>query len=182
MVVARTAQVVYGDNDPWRKSMPTSFRPLPPVEVISRYYEYFPETGVFVYKTGHRKGRTAGHKRTRRGGKPWLVLVTVENVQYPAHRLVWKLITGDEPALSIDHINQDPFDNRWCNLRLADDYLQANNRTYSSDTPGVNFHKASGKWAARIQRNGKRVHLGLFDTKEAAIVCREQAVLAHATH
>jgi len=161
--------------------MPTTFRPLPTAEVIKKYYIYDPHTGLFTHKNGQRAGKTAGHKRTRRGGKAWLVLVMVEYVQYPAHRLAWRYMTGEDPQLSIDHVDQNPFNNAWTNLRLADDFLQANNRTYSSSNPGVNFHKASGKWTARIQRKGKRVYLGLFDTREAAIVCREQAVLAHAS-
>ena len=159
--------------------MPTSFRPLPPANVIKKYYIYWPATGEFTYKTGHRAGLIAGHKRTRRGGKPWLVLITVESIQYPAHRLAWRIMTEEDPELSIDHINQNPFDNSWKNLRLADAYLQATNKTYK---PGVSFHKATGKWVARLQRNGERVYLGLFETREAAIVCREHALLLHASH
>jgi len=111
-----------------------------------------------------------------------LILITVEKVQYPAHRLAWRYMTGVDPHLSIDHIDQNPFNNSWDNLRQADDFVQANNRTYRSGTPGVNFHKATGKWAARIQRKGKRVHLGLFTTKEAAIVYREQVLQTYAPH
>ena len=161
--------------------MPTRFRTLPSADTIKKYYTYCPKTGFFIYKNGQKAGRAAGHKRVRRGGKAWLILVTIESVQYPAHRLAWRYMTNEDPTLSIDHIDRDPFNNSWSNLRLADDFLQANNRTYGSTSPGVNFHKATGKWVARIQRNNKRVHLGVFHTREEAIVCRENAMLTHAS-
>jgi hypothetical protein len=162
--------------------MATAFRKLPAQERIKYYYDYNKETGEFTFKTGARKGKVAGCKRTRRGGKPWLVLIYVENVQYPAHRLAWRWMTGEDPQLSIDHIDQDPFNNAWSNLRLADDFTQANNRTYPSKHPGVNFHKVTGKWTARIQRNNERVYLGLFDTKQAAIVYREAVLSTYETY
>ena len=158
-----------------------AFRALPTQEEIRQSYLYEPDTGNFIYTKTYRKGKIAGHKRTRRGDKPWLILINVNGVQYPAHRLAWMYMTGEDPALTIDHIDQNPFNNAWSNLRLADHYLQADNRTYKSDYPGVNFHKASGKWAARIQRKGKRVHLGLFNTKKEAIVCRAAAVQDYET-
>jgi hypothetical protein len=36
-----------------------------------------------------------------------------------------------------------------------------------------------GKWMARIQRDGKRVNLGRFDSKEEAIAAREAARATH---
>lgn len=38
-----------------------------------------------------------------------------------------------------------------------------------SKSLGVQFDKLSKKWRARILLNGKRVHLGLYDTVEEAI-------------
>ena len=43
----------------------------------------------------------------------------LDRKSYRAHRLIWKWMTGDDPEREIDHINQDPYDNRWENLRLA---------------------------------------------------------------
>ena len=161
--------------------MARAFRALPTQKIIKQFYSYDPYTGVFTYTTGHRKGKIAGHKRTRRGGKAWLILINVNGTQYPAHRLAWMFMKNEDPVLTIDHIDINPFNNIWNNLRLADDYLQADNRTYANEYPGVTFHKASGKWCARIQRKGKRVHLGLFNTKNEAIVCRTLAEQAHET-
>ena len=49
--------------------------------------------------------------------------------------------------------------------------MQSNNKTGCT---GVSFHKASGKYWARMQHGGKTKHLGLFDTLDSAINARKQ--------
>jgi hypothetical protein len=156
--------------------VPTAFRPLPGQDTLHKLYAYDTVTGVFTYKTGHRTGTQAGCKRTRRGNKPWLILITVNGTQYAAHRLAWQYVTGKDPGtLTIDHIDQNPFNNAWSNLRLADNYVQAQNRTWWTRHTGVTFHKCSGKWVARIQQNGIRRYLGLFSTEAQAVEARNAA-------
>jgi hypothetical protein len=38
----------------------------------------------------------------------------------------------------------------------------------ASGFKGAHFHKAAGKWLASITVKGKQIHLGYFDTPEAA--------------
>lgn len=72
----------------------------------------------------------------------------------------------------VDHINGDTSDNRLANLRYATIIENGRNRKMSSRNTsgikGVSFDKKSGRWHARIQIDGIRVHLGLFKTKEEA--------------
>jgi hypothetical protein len=70
----------------------------------------------------------------------------------------------------IDHVNHNTLDNRYCNLRLADYYLNNGNRDQetSSKYPGVYWDKPTKKWRAQIQIDGKRYHLGLFEVEEDA--------------
>jgi hypothetical protein len=85
-------------------------------------------------------------------------------------------MTGEDPGIAtIDHINRNPHDNRWANLRLADEFTQAHNRRPRSESPGVSFHKASGKWYARLMRYGLRHAIGLYETKQEAIAARQAA-------
>lgn len=95
-------------------------------------------------------------------------------VPYLLHRIAWKLMTGEEPPGTIDHINGDPLDNRWANLRAATPVQQLGNqrlhRTNTSGHRGVHPHK-SGKWVAQIGRK----YLGLFDTPEVAASVYEAA-------
>lgn len=75
--------------------------------------------------------------------------------------------------LTGDHVDRTrTLDNTDKNLRIASQSQQKFNQgAYAgnkSGYKGVCFHKATGKWVAQIQLNGKRKHLGLFDTKEEA--------------
>jgi hypothetical protein len=70
--------------------------------------------------------------------------------------------------LVVDHINNDPLDNRRSNLRLATHAQNARNRKIdksktSSRYVGVYFEKATGRWTSKIRIKGKRLWLGRFD-------------------
>lgn len=90
------------------------------------------------------------------------------------HRVILERILQRrlDPNERVDHINLDKLDNRRENLRLATQSQNCmNKRRQSNNTSGykgVAFHKSSGKWEARINVNGKRLYLGVFDTPELA--------------
>ena len=42
--------------------------------------------------------------------------VKLNGGRYSAHRLIYKMMMGEEPQ-EVDHINNNRSDNRWCNLR-----------------------------------------------------------------
>ncbi len=101
-----------------------------------------------------------------------------------AHRVVWKMINGDEPD-EIDHINGDRSDNRIENLRgcsrIENGRNLKSNKSNTSGAMGVSFHK-SGKWRAYIKVNHKQIHLGIFDKKEDAINARKSAEVEYGFH
>jgi hypothetical protein len=70
----------------------------------------------------------------------------------------------------MDHKNRKRADNRWCNLRLASHEENMRNKGVSGDNQlgikGVYFHRS--RFAARIWKDGRSIHLGLFDTAEEA--------------
>lgn len=90
------------------------------------------------------------------------------------HQLIWEHVHGDIPDdLFIDHINGIRSDNRICNLRLATRTQNGENRkklakNNTSCFRGVSLKKSTGKWIAGIKKNGVRIHLGYFQTKEEA--------------
>jgi len=99
------------------------------------------------------------------------------------HRFLWKH-WGLPTAEQIDHRNTNGLDCRRNNLRAAsfagNNQNKARYRNNTSGFKGVVLHKATGKWAAQIQADGVRKHLGLFnDAADAAAVYAAAATLFH---
>ena len=158
--------------------MRAPFRKLPNKEELQEVFSYDPETGLLLRKTRNKGLVETGFKRFRRKNEPWMICVSCKSIQYPAHRIVWKLMTGDDPApLTIDHIDRNPFNNKWKNLRLADSFVQSQNREWKATMghKGVTFHKVTQKWQARKNVKGKRIYLGVYETKEEAIKALSKA-------
>lgn len=93
------------------------------------------------------------------------------------HRFLWQLEYGTLPEwpLRIDHINEDPLDNRIENLRIAGPSLNGLNsskdRNRGSGLPrGVRYHKncKSRPYQAQIRVNQRDKSLGYFATPEEA--------------
>lgn len=98
------------------------------------------------------------------------------------HREILGLKYGN--PLTGDHKDRTrTLDNTDGNLRVASWREQGMNRGAHRDNTsgykGVSFHNATGKWVAQINVDGKRKHLGLFDTKESAYVAYCAALKLH---
>jgi hypothetical protein len=103
-----------------------------------------------------------------------------------AHRLVWLIAHGDWPRRFIDHVNGDRSDNRVENLRDVGRVDNNRNMARRHDNPsgvvGVAWMSSQGKWRARIRVDGKDIHLGLFEMKEAAIAARAAEAVKRGFH
>ena len=87
-------------------------------------------------------------------------------------------MTGGWPNQTIDHIDGDPTNNKWDNLR--DVSQQTNNRNIHkarthSGTATLGVGKFRNKFRARITVDGKSIHLGLYASKDAAHAAYLQA-------
>lgn len=96
------------------------------------------------------------------------------------HRFILMVKRGE----SIDHINNDPLDNRRENLRICSHAENNWNKGLTvlntSGFKGVYFHKASKKYMARIKVYGKTHYLGIFEeVKDAAMAYNEAARKMH---
>lgn len=58
---------------------------------------------------------------------------------------------------------------------LAKEMKDRSKEKSASGVPGVTWHKQTGKWRARIKRNGKEISLGFFENLEDAICARKEA-------
>ncbi|MBT8410213.1 MAG: HNH endonuclease [Octadecabacter sp.] len=141
---------------------------------IKTHIEYCPETGEFRWlKSGC--GRRGG-PGSLVGTPSWINKQTKQCIhlfvlgeRWKAHRLAWYIMTGERPTFYIDHINNDPFDNRWNNLRKADASTNAMNR------PGdrgrslpKNVYVCGDKFRVRVMADGRRVNGGRYATVELA--------------
>lgn len=146
---------------------------------VSELLEYRPEVGgsCLIRKTDSfsGNGKVQAHAGDRVGSrqKDGYWHTCIKKHYYKAHRLVWLLNIKEWPNRGLDHINGDKSDNRIENLRLASQAENNQNtpkaRDNSSGHIGVDFHKKTGKWRARISVEKRTRHLGLFDTKDNAI-------------
>ena len=84
------------------------------------------------------------------------------------HRIIMQCKKGD----IVDHLNGNGLDNRKENLRICTNSQNIQNSKRHKDNTsgykGVCFHKLGKKWQASLSVNGKRKHLGLWNTKEDA--------------
>lgn len=133
-------------------------------------FAYDPNTGKLFWKVGRRLGKEAFTATSHgyRVGTPF-------GKGYPAHRVIWAIMTGEWPSGEIDHDNGIRSDNRWTNLKDVTRGVNALNkatpRNNTSGAVGVSYHKAADKWVARI----KRTYLGIYETKAEAMAVRKQA-------
>jgi HNH endonuclease len=120
---------------------------------LKQRLRYDPDTGVFTWLNGWRKGKPAGCKDA------WGYLqirISVKGIKkdYKAHRLVWLYLSGEWPPEEIDHINGDRSDNRLCNLRAATSSQNGMNSSTKLDALGFRgtyFDIKGKKWRAVIQ-------------------------------
>ena len=126
---------------------------------------YDPDTGVFtklldVYEPW---------VKTKYQAKPGQRLtLRIAGVSILAHRAAFLFMTGSIPD-TIDHIDGDPGNNAWCNLRAATHAQNMKNRKIPShNTSGVKgVRLRNGKFRAYITCNGQSVSKS-FDKLENA--------------
>jgi len=115
---------------------------------------------------GYYARRTESHSAARaRGGSRRTILM---------HRAVAERMGLEITGLDVDHIDRrSTLDNRRSNLRAATrsqgNMNQGASLGSTSRFKGVSWHKRDEKWDAKINKHGKRYHLGYFtDEADAA--------------
>lgn len=157
---------------------------LPDAETLLILFDYRPETGALRWRprpatrpddrawNTKYAGREAGHVSAR-GYR----VVDIERATYKVHRVIYKMVTREEPPAQIDHINGDYSDNRIENLRPATPSQNCANkptqRNSTTGVKGVSFDKRRGLFMARVQLRGHSYYVGLFKTLDAAKAARD---------
>ena len=147
-----------------------------PIEFLAECFVYDAESGDLRWKT-----RPEAHFSTKERWLQWntrhagkiagansrvaiIVRVTYANKQYTlkAHRVVFVMLHGRWPQFQIDHIDTNPLNNRFLNLREATHAENQQNRRHQ----GVRAYPNG--WRAQIHTFGREIHLGCFTKKEDA--------------
>jgi hypothetical protein len=158
---------------------------LPPVEELRRLFEYEPETGVIRWRV-HRGTKAAGSVAgtMHKDGYLLIGISSVSRVYWLAHRIIWKMMTGEEPVGQVDHVDGDPRNNRWDNFRMASHGQNIQNaplrKDNTSGVKGVHWDKRHRKWNVVVTANGTSSRLGRFRSiDEAAWVAAEARLRMH---
>jgi hypothetical protein len=143
---------VYRNGDIWR---------------LCKVSNQFGKKGDWVLSSGCLVGRNREYLQININSKGILM-----------HRIVAYAYLGldiNNKKDQIDHENHITTDNRVENLRIVDNQKNA----FNTNAKGCYLNKISNKWYSRINVNGQRKHLGIFDTYEEAHQAYLQAKLIY---
>lgn len=145
-------------------------------EYLKSILDYNPSTGLFKWKVKMSRsivvGSLAGCLKDKK--EPY-VIIKIKRKRYKAHRLAWLYHYGRWPTPLVDHKNRVKGDNWIDNLREA---TYKENRANNSQSPGIDlyYRKDRNVWRLRRRVGGKRVSLGHFPTKEAALLAAVNSI------
>jgi hypothetical protein len=160
------------------------------VAMVKAMLRYEPKSGLIFYREkpeyvvpeaslAWRRSRGAGFPAVINTLSPSGYLVgSFCSVQMKAHRVACVLMNGAWPVM-VDHIDGDPSNNVWSNLRATDPLGNSRNAKRSSRNTsgvcGVEWNRGVRKWRAHIGSGKGRVYLGAFPSLEEAAAARKSA-------
>lgn len=144
--------------------MPSDRSPLTQAR-LKELLHYDPETGHFTWRV-RRSGAIPAGRRAGTVQPNGYRYIGIDNSMRFEHRVAFLYMTGAFPPDDLDHINRDPTDNRWSNLRPATRSQNCSNTKLRSDnSSGARGVTRRGtRWIARGQKDGKRVEIGRFSS------------------
>jgi HNH endonuclease len=140
---------------------------------LRQLFDYNPETGLLIrlmrtnVRGPSRIGDVAGNY------DHGYIRLSILNKHYYAHILIWAWMTGEWPVSIVEHWDGNGTNNKWGNLRLANDELNIANKVRIKH--GVELH--GRKFRARIIIDRVRYELGSFDNKEEAKAVYKEALI-----
>lgn len=166
-------------------------KPIPSLDRLNELLSYDKDSGVLTWKILPATSRSNICHNNKCGGKiagtigpKGYIMIGIGKVYYLAHRIIWKMMTGNDPADSIDHEDTDRGNNRWLNLREAANGPNIQNSKIRKDNTsgikGVHWDMRHKKWRAVITANGKSTRLGRYSSiDEAARVITQARLEMH---
>jgi hypothetical protein len=137
---------------------------------LKEVLNYDPESGLFTWKAIPSRRRPNGSVAGAKG-KNGCIDIRLDGHLFRAHRLAWLYMTGSFPAEEIDHIDGNPKNNRFLNLRRVSHAVNMQNIRKAQRNSATGLLGASpwGKrFKARIAIDGTQIKIGVFDTPQEA--------------
>lgn len=151
--------------------MPRVHQPAISAIEARKLISYNPVAGTFAW-IAPRRGVRLGHPPGTRHPDGRLE-IALGGRRHKAARIAWLLMTGEWPSSVIDHINGNPSDDRFENLRDVSTQANIQNQlrpqrsNQSSSKLGVTRRK-NGKWQSRLVVGDKNTTVGTFDSEDEA--------------
>lgn len=146
---------------------------------------YDPDTGLFTWAENIGSRARAGDEACGKNHYGY-IHIGVNGKRYMAHRLAFLYMIGRFPLDQTDHINHNPADNRWINLREVNNIENGRNismkKNNTSGVTGVHWNKQCNKWRSRIALCGVTKNLGSFENKNDAVIARKMAEQKYGFH
>lgn len=174
-------------------------RTLPSQKLLNQLLRYEPETGKLFWRSRplemfdpQYRGKIWNKRYADKEAFPYNATTgycsgPLLGIHYPAHRVIWKMVTGAEP-IEIDHIDGSGSNNRWVNLRNVDHAENGKNqkRHKNNSVGSGGIHKLpSGNYHVRIMNGGERISIGTYASLAEASAARrvaEREFGYHANH
>jgi hypothetical protein len=140
---------------------------------LRRPREHFKTDRAFKTWNTRFSGKEAGTLSTQKrcNDQRWMIKFS-GGLHFQRYVIVWAIHTGEWHTSGLDHKNRNSLDDRFENLRPANQTQNNGNarrrRDNTSGFKGVSWHKQNEQWVARIKVAGRTKCLGLFaDPAEA---------------
>lgn len=136
---------------------------LPPQAFLAECFTYDPSTGVLMWRA-----RPRSHFPFDRAWKMWntqfantiagaaserdYVRILLAGRRYIGSRIIWKLVTGEEPPPVVEHHDRNFRNNRWLNLRSATQQQNTWNQKARPSRSGMKgaYLLPGGRYQAKI--------------------------------
>lgn len=160
------------------------FKPLPTAARLNERLYYNQETGVVIWKERNVSEFDSQYRcdvwNSKFANKEAGCLLSdtkyrllgLDLISYGVRRIIWKIMTGNDPINEIDHINEIRDDNRFDNLREAivseNNHNRGIQKNNTSGYKGIFWRKDCKKWQGKVRFNYTRYYTGKFDAPEEA--------------
>ena len=141
-------------------------------QLLREMLSYDPETGEFRWLVKASKNTVVGSIAGSILGNGYRQIRMLGKQSFYVHRLAYLYMTGEWPPEQIDHVDGNPDNNKWNNLRISNQTQNMGNTRVpdhnTSGIKGVSWCKRRKKWRAYIVINQKQEALGHYVYKHDA--------------